>query len=77
MDVSNTFDQIADFIEIPHRTRGLLDLEQLFVCLDLPAQLRHGQRDLLQDLPLKINLVKSNLPLLTAKRQTEGPSVEC
>jgi hypothetical protein len=58
--VSNTFDQIADIIEIPPRARGLLDLEQLFVCLD-PAQPRHRQRDLLQDLPLKINLrAKSN-----------------
>ena len=66
--MSNTFDQIADIIEIPPRTRSLLDLEQLFVCLDLPAQLRHRQRDLLQDLPLKINLrAKSNLPLLTVK----------
>ena len=68
MYVSNTFDQIADIIEIPPRTRSLLDLEQLFVCLDLPAQLRNRQRDLLQDLPLKINLrAKSNLPLLTVK----------
>jgi hypothetical protein len=61
---SNTFDQIADIIEIPPRARSLLDLKQLFVSLDLPTQLRHRQRDLLQDLPLKINLrAKSNLPL--------------
>jgi|LauGreDrversion2_3_1035106.scaffolds.fasta_scaffold39358_1 hypothetical protein len=66
--VRNTFDQIADIIEIPARTSSLLDLEEFFVCLDLPAQLCHRQRDLLKDLPLKINLrTKSNLPLLTAK----------